>query len=93
VLASKGDVLVVLSGSGNSPNILKALREAKTIGMTSYAMLGYSGGQAKALADVPIHFAIDDMQISEDAQTIVGHMIMQWLFAQRGDVAAARNKG
>jgi D-sedoheptulose 7-phosphate isomerase len=92
VLASKGDVLVVLSGSGNSPNILKALQEAKTIGMTSYAMLGYSGGQAKALADVPIHFAIDDMQISEDAQTIVGHMIMQWLFAQRGDIAA-RNKG
>src|SRR5580698_1105046 len=73
VLASKGDVLVVLSGSGNSPNILKALQEAKTIGMTSYAMLGYSGGKAKPLADVPIHFAIDDMQISEDAQTIVGH--------------------
>ncbi len=45
------------------------------------------------MADVPIHFAIDDMQISEDAQTIVGHMIMQWLFAQRGDVAAGKNKG
>src|ERR1700676_4578532 len=86
VLASKGDVLVVLSGWGNSPNILKALQEAKTIGMTSYAMLGYSGGKAKALADVPIHFAIADMQISEDAQTIVGHMLMQWLYAQRGDV-------
>ena len=93
VLARKGDVLVVLSGSGNSPNIIKALQEAKTIGMNSYAMLGYSGGKAKALADVPIHFAIDDMQISEDAQTIVGHMLMQWLFAQRGDVAAAKSKG
>jgi D-sedoheptulose 7-phosphate isomerase len=92
VLARKGDVLVVLSGSGNSPNIVKALQEAKTIGMTSYAMLGFSGGNAKALADVPIHFAIDDMQISEDAQTIIGHMLMQWLYAQRGDVAAAKNK-
>jgi D-sedoheptulose 7-phosphate isomerase len=92
VLARKGDVLIVLSGSGNSPNIVKALQEAKTIGMNSYAMLGYSGGKAKALADVPIHFAIDDMQISEDAQTIVGHMLMQWLYAQRGDVAALKNK-
>ena len=43
--------------------------------MTSYAMLGYSGGKAKALADVPIHFSVDDMQIAEDAQMIVGHML------------------
>ncbi len=42
--------------------------------------------RAKALADVLIHFAIDDMQIAEDAQLIVGHMIMQWLHAQRGVV-------
>ena len=91
MLARKGDVLVAMSGSGNSPNIIRALQEAKTIGMTSYAVLGYSGGQAKAVADVPIHFAIDDMQISEDAQTIIGHMLMQWLYAQRGDIAAAKN--
>jgi len=87
VLARKGDVLIAMSGSGNSPNIIRALQEAKTIGMTSYAVLGYSGGKAKAIADVPIHFAIDDMQISEDAQTIIGHMLMQWLHAQRGDIA------
>ena len=90
VLARKGDVLITFSGSGNSPNILKALEEAKTIGMTSYAVLGFSGGQAKALADVPIHFALDDMQIAEDAQMVIGHMIMQWLYAQRGDIKPAR---
>jgi D-sedoheptulose 7-phosphate isomerase len=93
VLARKGDVLIALSGSGNSPNIVRALQEAKTIGMTSYAMLGFSGGKAKALSDVPIHFPVDDMQISEDAQTIVGHMLMQWLYGQRDDVAALKNKG
>jgi len=92
VLARKGDVLIAFSGSGNSPNIVRALQEAKTIGMTSYAVLGFSGGKAKTIADVPIHFAIDDMQISEDAQTIIGHMLMQWLYAQRGDIAAAKNK-
>ena len=89
VLARPQDVLIVFSGSGNSPNILKALEEARRIGMTSYAFLGYSGGKAKALADVAIHFAIDDMQIAEDTQLIIGHMIMQWLHAQRADVVPA----
>jgi D-sedoheptulose 7-phosphate isomerase len=93
VLARKGDVLIALSGSGNSPNIIRALHEARTIGMTSYAVLGFSGGKAKAIADVPIHFHIDDMQISEDAQMIVGHMMMQWLYNQRGSIAALKSKG
>jgi len=83
VQANRGDVLVVLSGSGNSPNILKVLAKAKEMGVKSYAILGYSGGKAKAMADVPIHFAVDDMQISEDLQLIVGHMVMQWLYANR----------
>lgn len=90
VLARAGDVLVAFSGSGNSPNIVKALEEAKTIGMTSYAVLGYSGGKAKELADVPIHFAVDDMQIAEDAQMVIGHMLMQWLYAQRGEISSKR---
>ena len=37
----------------------------------------------KAMADVAIHFAVDDMQISEDMQLVVGHMIMQWLYQNR----------
>jgi len=90
VLARKGDLLITFSGSGNSPNILKALEEGKKIGMTSYAVLGFSGGKAKALADVPIHFNVDDMQISEDAQIIIGHMLMQWLYGQRGEITPQR---
>lgn len=85
VLANKGDVLIVLSGSGNSPNILKALEQAKAMGVRSYAILGYAGGKAKAAADVPIHFAADDMQLSEDLQLVVGHMIMQWLYQHRNN--------
>lgn len=83
VQAREGDVLIALSGSGNSPNILKAIEQAKELGMKTYAILGYSGGKAKEMADVPIHFAIDDMQISEDLQLVVGHMIMQWLYRNR----------
>jgi D-sedoheptulose 7-phosphate isomerase len=78
-LACRGDVLLALSGSGNSPNIVNALRKARELGMTSFAILGFSGGQCLRLADNPIHFAVDDMQISEDLQMIAGHMIMQWL--------------
>jgi D-sedoheptulose 7-phosphate isomerase len=81
VFARPGDVLIALSGSGNSPNILKVLEKAREMGVRSYAILGFSGGKAKALADVPIHFAVDDMQVSEDLQMMVGHMIMQWLKA------------
>jgi D-sedoheptulose 7-phosphate isomerase len=83
VQAQKGDVLIALSGSGNSPNIVKALEQARKSGVKSYAILGYSGGKAKTLADVAIHFAVDDMQIAEDMQLIVGHMLMQWLYLNR----------
>ena len=83
VLASPGDVLIVLSGSGNSPNIVAALEQAKAMKVKSYAILGFTGGRCKQLADVPIHFPVDDMQISEDLQLVVGHMLMQWLYANR----------
>ena len=89
VQAAKGDVLIALSGSGNSPNIVRVLEQAKKMGVRSYAVLGYSGGKAKALADVAIHFSVDDMQLAEDLQLIVGHMIMQWLYAQRGGAKAS----
>ena len=79
VHAQAGDILIALSGSGNSPNIVKAIQEAKRIGMKPFAILGYSGGECKELADVSIHFSVNDMQIAEDMQLIVGHMIMQWL--------------
>jgi D-sedoheptulose 7-phosphate isomerase len=83
VHARAGDIVIVLSGSGNSPNILEVLDKARSMGVKSYAILGYSGGKAVQLADVPIHFPIDDMQIAEDMQLVVGHMVMQWLYQNR----------
>ena len=80
ILANKQDLLIVLSGGGNSRNILKALEQAKKMGVVSCAILGYSGGVAKDLADIPLHFEISDMQIAEDVQLIVGHMLMQQLY-------------
>ena len=85
VQADKEDLLIVLSGSGNSPNIIHALRSAKERGVKSFAILGFSGGKAKELADVPIHFPVNDMQIAEDLQLIVGHMAMQYLYSNRNN--------
>lgn len=81
--AQKGDVLIALSGSGNSPNIVKAIETGKELGLQTFAILGYSGGKCLGLVDTAIHIAVDDMQIAEDAQIIVGHMIMQWLKANQ----------
>ncbi len=79
VRAERGDVLIVLSGSGESPNVVRALEVGAAKGMTTFAILGFSGGRCKALAQHPIHFPVHDMQIAEDLQMAVGHICMQWL--------------
>jgi len=81
VKATPGDVLIILSGSGNSLNVVKALEIGNEKGMKTFAILGYSGGLCKEVAQHSIHFEIDDMQIAEDLQLIVGHICMQWLCA------------
>ena len=89
VKANAGDVLIVLSGSGNSANVVNALEVGNAKGMKTFAILGYSGGRCKLIAQHSIHFAINDMQIAEDLQLIVGHICMQWLHANPLSDAAA----
>jgi len=79
VKGQPGEVLIVLSGSGNSANVVRALETANDLGLKTFAILAYSGGRCRELAQVPIHLAIDDMQIAEDTQLVVGHLCMQWL--------------
>lgn len=81
-LARSGDGLIVFSGSGNSPNILRAIEEARRIGMWTSGMLGFSGGAALKQVDLAVHFRIDDMEIAEDLQMVVGHMIKRHLRAR-----------
>ena len=72
-------MMYIVSGSGNSVNVTKALEEGNRINMVTFAILGFDGGKCKSLAKNSIHFEINDMQISEDLQLIVMHMIMQKL--------------
>ena len=79
VKANKNDVLIALSGSGNSPNILSAIKTANQIGLKTFGILAFSGGKCKDIVNYPIHFEVNDMQIAEDLQLIIGHLCMQWL--------------
>tara|TARA_B100000700_G_C15048138_1_gene858958 strand:- start:3583 stop:4182 length:600 start_codon:yes stop_codon:yes gene_type:complete len=83
VKANKNDLLIVLSGSGNSLNIVNALKIAKKLSIKSYAILAFDGGLSLDIADKAIHFPINDMQVAEDIQLIVGHICMQWLNKNR----------
>lgn len=78
-----GDLLIVFSGSGNSPNVVNALVEARRRGLHTAAVLGFSGGRCLALAEVAVHVPVDDMQIAEDCQQTIGHLVTRWLEANR----------
>jgi len=79
VLAQKGDLLLIFSGSGNSPNILRALEVARRLQVCSISFLGFDGGKAKALSDVALHFPVHDMQVAEDLHMIAGHLLLKHL--------------
>ena len=84
--AEEGDVLVALSGSGNSQNIINAINEANALGINTYAIVGFSGGKCRRLANTAIHFDVDDMQIAEDTQLIVGHLCMKFLNKSKSEI-------
>ena len=86
VLAKPNDLLITLSGSGNSSNIISVINEAKILGVKSYAILGFDGGECRKIVNHPIHFKVNDMQLAEDLQLIVGHMLMKWLYKSKKEL-------
>ena len=60
-------------------NIVNALEMANLKGLKTFAILAFDGGKCINIAQYPIHFATNDMQIAEDLQLIIGHLCMQWL--------------
>ena len=74
---SQGDILICISGSGNSKNIINAIDEANRLGGITIAIVGYNGGIAKQKAQYNIHIPIDDMQIVEDLHMILDHIMIK----------------
>lgn len=70
-----GDVAFGISGSGNSPNVLRALELARTVGAITVGLAGCGGGKMKALLDCPIVVPSSHMQQVEDAHVILAHLI------------------
>lgn len=78
-LLDDGDLLVAVSGSGNSPNIIKALDRANEMGAVTLGVLGYDGGMALDRAQHTFLVPSFDMQVCEDIHLMFGHMVMKTL--------------
>jgi D-sedoheptulose 7-phosphate isomerase len=74
-----GDLVIAISGSGNSENVIRAVRYANDNQGVTLGLCGYRGGKLKELAHHTVWAEVDDMQLCEDAHAIFGHIVMQKL--------------
>lgn len=78
-LLNPRDVVVAITASGNSPNVLKALAFARERGALTIGVLGFGGGGAAGLVDIPVMVASRNYGIAEDFQIVVQHILTQYL--------------
>lgn len=71
-----GDVVMAISGSGNSKNVLNAVEYAKSQGAKVIGLTGFGGGKLKELSDVSLHVPVNSMQITEDIHMVFDHLMM-----------------
>lgn len=76
---SEGDVVIGISGSGNSANVVKALQYTNEHGGISVGITGFDGGKVKQLSQYNVHVPIDDMQVAEDLHMVLDHCMMKIL--------------
>ena len=74
--AKSNDVLISISGSGNSPNIIKAVEWANLAGMITVGISGFNGGKLKELVKYSLHIPLDDMCTSESIHSVVLHYVI-----------------
>ena len=72
-----GDVVIGISGSGNSKNVLKAIEYANANGGLTIGLTGFDGGKLRQMAKYSVNMNIDDMQISEDLHMMLDHLSMK----------------
>jgi D-sedoheptulose 7-phosphate isomerase len=83
-VASPGDLLVAISGSGNSPNVLRAVEWANKNGLRTFGCTGFSGGRLRGLAQQGLHVPLDDMGIVESIHLTAFHWVVDNLHARIG---------
>src|SRR6266851_1399498 len=75
-IASPSDLLIAISGSGNSPNVLRAVEWANAHGLTTFGCTGFSGGKLRTLAHKNLHVPLEDMGIVESIHLTVFHWVV-----------------
>jgi D-sedoheptulose 7-phosphate isomerase len=75
-LATPGDLLIAISGSGNSPNVLRAVEWANRNGLKTFGCTGFSGGKLRSLAQHGLHVPLDDMGIVESIHLTAFHWVV-----------------
>jgi D-sedoheptulose 7-phosphate isomerase len=83
-LGGPGDLLVAISGSGNSPNVLRAVDWANRHGLKTFGCTGYSGGKLRQLAQQTLHVPLDDMGIVETLHLAAFHWVVDDLHRRIG---------
>ena len=83
----KGDLVIGISGSGNSQNVIDALNYAKEQGATTVGWVGFDGGEVSRIADITFHVPLNNMQIVEDFHLILNHLMM-WVIMQDWEIKA-----
>jgi D-sedoheptulose 7-phosphate isomerase len=81
-LMRPGDLVLAISASGNSPNVVAAVEYARANGATTLALTSQNGGQLRALADLAVHVPTDDIELVEDAHMVIAHSLCVALRAQ-----------
>lgn len=77
-LGRKSDVLVIITGSGNSGNVVEAVREAQAMGIRTFGLLGFDGGEVMEMLDDCILVPSCDYGIVEDAHMVINHLVTDW---------------
>ncbi|MDE6889300.1 MAG: SIS domain-containing protein [Eubacterium sp.] len=72
----QGDIVIALSGSGNSENVIRAVEYALQQGNKVIGMSGYDGGRLKKLSDISLHIPVNNIQIAEDIHMMLDHLMM-----------------
>jgi len=78
-LAVPNDILILISSSGNSPNVIKAAEYGKEKGMQVIGITGFKGGKLKEIADYSAHLNMDSYEVTEDLHSIFGHFLATFL--------------
>lgn len=75
-ILEEGDIVIAISGSGNSGNVINAVEYAKKCGNKIIGLTGYDGGKLKELSDISLHVPVNSMQVTEDIHMVFDHLIM-----------------